>query len=1038
MKNINYLESENYSMKINSPGLVDPGVIILTNKGIGQFDVPGGDQFIELPEEILNWEHPEIIDPEGAETVIQYKADTNKFLGYIGDLAEYKFKHIPEKFYYNNIPILEFLCSEDQRYIGSELAILKAISENSIFTELTENDYKNSDSLPSSKYNKFKPRYFGTATVGERTVVLFMVPPGYNTVFISNGSNVYSKEDYFNSYGVQLENPWFTEAYMEAAPGLFARPGGGSPHNGGVADSIGNFVIGSPERIREDSLHIIEEYVDTVIINSETDPDPEPNDGGRGNHGRGTHSVMSNLGEDFTLVRDLDRGLTVVMEADINPNMESYDYEFPGQSSYEFKELNTYNFLFKRKPVRNSDHYRYFSFENFIGNDNNLKNFILNWFDPYEESNNGIEAFLIEEDSTYVTYGMYVYVYLSEAYKNIRGITKYTLTKDGGSYKIYRKVKNYPEKNDSLLDIQMVKFKWKKLLNPSTDPKEVIIVTSPTKGPEKYGLVPEETSESASSLSIGSTFKIGEDVVRITNNKTLEVVSGTSNIEHSIGDLIKIGTNIYRITTNWYIKVYKTSAAPRQPDQRANFNIDTSTVDYHPKPVWDDLFGKANYYEYLNNTCQVEISLSEDNLGYYKLVKLVISPVELHNYSLESIGPSAEYKIELKVGDRFKVRDDILQLEEDYSLTKVNDNIDTVSISLTEGQLIQIKQEDDSYLFFSLKSEINIEGIESVNIVNLGYNTSDNPLKNLDKYLVRGDEEFIKKYSINESNVVDLTSGTYVSSGLRESDNEFLVNFFKYSYRKTYRKGQTAIVGLESYDLKDNIIDIQYIVPSIYTDSINTDGSSIKESLWGSIVYDYSSGLVYKIGRDGQIETNYTASSLTSYLYRYYGEYYLVETDNRRNKELQRIGKLGIRTWISLCDNNRGCLPGMSKNWMSRDGNLTVGDKVWIMLVSGTIQKKIIGEVVKHSDTNTNTVGIGIRLVCEELKNVRLNGVEVLVDNYDGQLIEYNGMRQYVYDLYMLRQIRTGGIRESDIVADITNNIVFRDKINYLVNSYEN
>jgi hypothetical protein len=273
-------------------------------------------------------------------------------------------------------------------------------------------------------------------------------------------------------------------------------------------------------------------------------------------------------------------------------------------------------------------------------------------------------------------------------------------------------------------------------------------------------------------------------------------------------------------------------------------------------------------------------------------------------------------------------------------------------------------------------------------------------------------------------------------------------------------------MGLEPYNLEENIIDIQYIVPSIYSSE-----GTIDSSLVGAIVYDYASGEVCKIIKDlgwerlsnysgtstsvstlpelpdenyslgdvvgvsgstdtvfyrlsmlEQIETIY--NNIGTFLYRYRNEYYMIQTDSSDLPELQRVGKLDIRTWISLCDNNKGNLPGTSRNWMSRDGNLKIGDKVWIMITSGNIQQKVLGEVVKHSDTDTGSIGVGIRLVCEELGSfVKLNGVKVNVNTMNDTPIEHEGIVKYIYDLHLTR---------NNAVANITNNIVFKDKINYL------
>ena len=60
----------------------------------------------------------------------------------------------------------------------------------------------------------------------------------------------------------------------------------------------------------------------------------------------------------------------------------------------------------------------------------------------------------------------------------------------------------------------------------------------------------------------------------------------------------------------------------------------------------------------------------------------------------------------------------------------------------------------------------------------------------------------------------------------------------------------------------------------------------------------------------------------------------------------------------------------------------------------------------------------------------------MLVDNHNNIPQEYNGVERYVYDIYMTRTKKINGVTK-EIYADITNNLVFRDKINYLSNNYE-
>ena len=1021
MKEVNYLYysglGDSSWVTMSNPGLIDPGIIVIGKSK--QTNTQGwADAMNNIP--VFEFE-------DSPAEFIQYKADTNKFLGYIGDLTEYKFKHIPEKYYYNNISKLELLTSDDQTYIGSNLPVLKAISDHSVFSELIGEDYKDPSSIPNGNYDKFKPRYFGTAQLGDRTVMIFMVPPGYDTVFISNGTEVYSKDEYFGIYGVQFESQEINQEYINGIGGTFNSPHPSTP--GVDYSNTDNMGINNNSSVVDSSTAIstVEMYVEDILGENTvpgTNSDPEPNTGGRG-RGNGNTIVSTILDDNYSLVTDSSLGLTLVIptsemtEAEINPEMLLYDYWFPS-SSYEFTELQDFNFYIKRKVSQNSSSFRYFKIDNLLSNTNSLKEYISNTdnFKPYEPDKSMLDVVELEsaEDGSYSIYCIYVYIYVNKTYKNIRGISKYTFESDTNySGKIYKKVTEVEENGETkpIQDVQLIKFKWDHNSNPGVG-RLVEFLSLPTKGPNSNG---------------------------------------------------------------WYIKKYKDGSSSTNFISRDKTNIDIDTSQYEPNVNWDNIYGKANYFKYLENTCQVKIKLSESLDDYYKLVKLVISPVETQEYRLveysgsisttvktfipgtilkcgndtlqveyiwtpiESLNPGEEvleildylptssYKTEYRIGNVIRVGDIRYRLT-NYSLVKVSaDSVGRLNIK----EIINI---NDNY--FVVESSPVKSSIESLNIVNLGYKTSENPLKNLDKYLVR-DETFIKKYSKENFGIIDLTSGSLVSSNLRKREDESYVDFIKYSYRKNYRKGQTVLIGVPN-NLNPRIIDIQHIVPSIYTDQDENENESIiSKDLIGSIVYDYSDGLVYKIGLDedtqfGKIDIIYSkALPSEQYLYRYRGEYYLWKEDNYKNGELFRAGKLDVRTWISLVDNNQGKLPGMSRNWISRDGNLTVGDKIWVMVMSGNTQRKVLGEIVKKSSTSTGSTGTSIKIICEKLQSpVQLNGVKVNVDGTEVPT-EENGIKRYAYYLYLEKQYKRGR-SEVTVIADITNNLVFKDKINYLIN----
>jgi hypothetical protein len=92
-----------------------------------------------------------------------------------------------------------------------------------------------------------------------------------------------------------------------------------------------------------------------------------------------------------------------------------------------------------------------------------------------------------------------------------------------------------------------------------------------------------------------------------------------------------------------------------------------------------------------------------------------------------------------------------------------------------------------------------------------------------------------------------------------------------------------------------------------------------------------------------------------------------------------------------------------------------------------------LGEIVKKSSTSTGSTGTSIKIICEKLQSpVQLNGVKVNVDGTEVPT-EENGIKRYAYYLYLEKQYKRGR-SEVTVIADITNNLVFKDKINYLIN----
>ena len=1105
MINVNYLEETGVISTVTNPGLIDPGTIVIGK--LGSVNVPGGDQAVDFP----------VIELDTA--FLQHKAESNKFLGFIGDLAEYEFKHIPEKYYYNNIYPLELLNTADQDYLGSDQQLFKAVEKYSVFSELAGIDYKNSSSLSPSNYDKFKPKYFGTVLSGNRTIMMFMIPPGYDTAFISNSSGIYSYDEYFQYYGVLFQEEYIQEAYLNPRVSFNAtRPSSGHDYYGENVSLINSGTIDvnshSYQEVDPNTFtSIVEQMYDTGIIDNATDPalDPDPNTGGRGNGTPVGVTTVSSLMDGYSIVNNSTLGLDLVLADDnlfnteyaqVSEDVFNYDYWTPN-SSYKFRPLRDFEFYFKRRTALGRNSYRYFKLENLLSNLTNLKEYIENRF-SLESENNWLETeYLFAESNGYESvYRIPVYINVNDTYRNLRDISKYIFLLDNGENQLYQKITK--NGNQNIEDVQCIEFKW----NSSTG--EATITKSPIYGPELYQLTKEGTNYSPTSqekiwkvdnIHLIRTIPVNSglvDTVQLTKvGSDFKLSKVNENMSYykifSVKEVIMVrdgNTNegYYRINKpGWMIKVSNNTQGTTPYNPRDHESFIDGNFDINPQ--WNNLYGSANYYKYLTEASQLKIDIVDSSYDdYYKLVKIVFSPEE--NYSIKLIEDNSgnNATLTLRPGDIFKIEDKIVKvdylweeraniignvilleqipnsIEEVKYYIGTNINVNGVYYSLTGytitettvddesslaiaafGNIIVIGIDENNYKKYTLSINPSSLAIESINLVNLGYKTSDNPYKNLDKYLIR-DIGLVKKYEKDYQGVKDLTSGTYISSSIRQRENEFYVSFIKYSYRRNYKKGQIALVGLPE-NLNKKIVDIQAIVP-------RTENLNIKDYSEGTILYDYFLGKVFEVKGSETISDDGTVTPGTNgnllledisdfnQLYRYKSEYYLLQEEtsdaNTTFTELMRVGKLGIRTWISLSNDNVNNFPGMSKNWMSRDGNLTIGDKIWLMITSGNTQKRVLGTIARKSSTETNNIGTCIKLASGYLESdtARINGVEVLVDNHSGIPQEYSGTEKFVYDIYMMKQVSVGRGKKT-IIADITNNLVFRDKINYLSNNYE-
>lgn len=1156
MNNFNNLSNHIQSVVVKEPaGILTPGVIILGKTKLSPEVVTNNEYYPpkiwesyspapgeDIPEKaslpnIDNYQVGDKVKVENDYYILsnypysvfyQYKVSNDKFIGFIGDLAEYGFKHIPEKFYYNNISNLDLLNEDSQYTIGSRFPVLKAVSDHAVFTEICKEDYSNPNSLLESAYDKFRPHYFGTAIQGDRTVLMFIVPPGYNKVSIAGEAEIYNREDYFNYYGPcsQLQDSYMEYMESQQTPSFHAvRPGSSSYYD---TSSTANLDL-TPNAI--DYSNIVTEPRSLVIDYDTTvglvDNNPDDIDtGGRGkNRGQnynGNTTVIS-ITDEYSLIYNDHTGTELVIPNDaIGPdqyydtdtNSGLYDY-WKSDSPYTFKNLrDDYEFYIKTDPKNSRLSYELIE-DNGSGN---LGNFIVSKIDTLEKeyileetdsvaSNNpnlvdltGLTSSIslkIDNSGYYYKFdeellmlrltrstsklNYYIYNKAGEDLKRIWSL----ILKIGDRYYKFKEARyyfyilrhsssnSYTFKKVSEID------KWTEKVKTETNGIYKKFTSKHTKyfgsiyydiSNDSYSTIPPEVrSKLNNAVNIipdhGWYWKRLTNYQSIGGEKELDSLVNTFPYFSGYSGYVKCNNKYYEVAVEdadkFCIKDYSNSPGSGSGGYNPYGYVTPINVDITDKSegLWDleptDWTDKEkNYYQYINGETggksSLEINLKSDYEDYYRLVKIVISPKEVKECRWEATAETAGAK---------EVDELPLLPNSEYKV----------------GDIVRISN-GGSFQFYAL-TYVGSETVKSINIVNLGYRTSDNPLKNLDKYLIR-EEGYIPKYSKTKLGVVDLTSGTYISKDFRENTEEDTISGKRFSYRKTYRKGQAALVGIPD-GLNNRIIDIKQIVQSSEDDEDNME--------LGSTVYDYFRGTVYryrafewkeltdleeepfyikevdalpesidsyKEGDIVKIRNNYEFYILTesndenglikqeffdeSYLFRYRGEYFLWRENQTGYPQgngivycdgLVRGNILGIRTWISTCNNNSKNLPWASRSWMSNDGELSVGDKVWIIITSGNSKQKLLGTIKKREKGTCLEIKSKI-LMGGTSQEVKLNGAVMKVSvRYDGQT------KERFTSLYQKRRLQLG----QEELADITKDLVFRNKINYItVFDYEN
>lgn len=1152
MNNFNNLSNHIQSVVVKEPaGILTPGVIILGKTKLSPEVVTNNEYYPpkiwesyspapgeDIPEKaslpsIDNYQVGDKVKVENDYYILsnypysvfyQYKVSNDKFIGFIGDLAEYGFKHIPEKFYYNNISNLDLLNEDSQYTIGSRFPVLKAVSDHAVFTEICKEDYSNPNSLLESAYDKFRPHYFGTAIQGDRTVLMFIVPPGYNKVSIAGEAEIYNREDYFNYYGPcsQLQDSYMEYMESQQTPSFHAvRPGSSSYYD---ASSTANLDL-TPNAIDYSNIvteprSLVIDY-DTAVGLVDNNPD-DIDTGGRGkNRGQnynGNTTVISIIDE-YSLIYNDHTGTELVIPNDaIGPdqyydtdtNSGLYDY-WKSDSPYTFKNLrDDYEFYIKTDPKNSRLSYELIE-DNGSGN---LGNFIVSKIDTLEK-----EYILEETDSvasnnpnlvdlTGLTSSISLkidnsgYYYKFDADYPMLRLTKstsklnsyiYNKAKDTGNfnkfwefilkignfyyrfkeakYYFYIKLKNsstsYTFKRISELDkwTEQVKTEtsgiYKKFTSNHTRYFGSIYYNIPN---QSYSIVPNILPDR------GWRWKLDPNYFSVGGNLTSLDTLINSLPDHRFANFsqnshIECNNKYYTLVEEVvFVKDYENLPGNSSGNSPHSY-VTPINVDLNgdkPESVWWNveptnwLDKEKNYYQYINGKSggksSLEINLKDDFEDYYRLVKIVISPKETKEY---------EWRATAETSEATEVSSLPLLPNSEYGV----------------GDIVRINN-GGSYQFFAL-TYTGSETIKSINIVNLGYKTSENPLKNLDKYLIR-EEGYVPKYSKTQLGVVDLTSGTYISKDFRKNNEEDTVSGKRFSYRKVYRKGQSALVGIPD-GLKDKIIDIKQIVQN---SEVGEDSIEL-----GSIIYDYFRGIVYRyrsfkwkeltdfeeepfykevvdtlpesldVYNEGDIiklRNSYEFYILTEsndgtglikqeffnedYLFRYHGEYFLWKDNQTGYPQgdvygtvycdgLVRGNILGVRTWISTCNNNSKNLPWASRSWMSNDGELLIEDKVWVIITSGNSKQKLLGTIKKREKGTCLEIKSKIPIggISQEVK---LNGAVMKAGiRYDGHT------KERIVSLYQKRRLHFG----QEELADITKDLVFKNKINYItVFNYEN
>lgn len=1026
----------------------------------------------------------------------QYKVNNEKFIGFIGDLAEYGFKHIPEKFYYNNISNLDLLCEDSQYTIGSRFPVLKAISDNAVFTEICKEDYINHRSLPDTLYDKFRPHYFGTAVQGDRTILMFIIPPGYNKVSIAGEIEIYNKKDYFSIYGPDSSLMSSYIEYMEANPSFNS-----SYHTNGVIDNYNINLNINPvnlDNILINPKEVITDYENVAtIVNTNSD---DVDTGGRGRNGGQTYhgnTTVTAISGDYSLIYNDYTGTEMIVPNNYDSVAEFYDTDANSalldywtiDSDYEFKKLADYTFYIKIDPKKTRTSYQHITnVDDVLANwDAIEKEYILEKINPVDSGNYLVNLTGLNSSiSLKIDDSGYYYKFDED------NLILYTTTSSSKlNSSIYNRAKSIAEQGedpkfwDIIIQIgnNYYQFTGKTrfyyyILNSSTFKRinELVKWTGLATGEETWKIFKKftysDTQYYGSRVWRGDTWDGIVPNLLPNNGWYWEVDPRYLGNAVSVSSLPILPSSLYQPGSSLRIqykgKYYKVSVVGggiyvkdyinNSGSNSSQSYVTPTSIDFdHDKINWvtsaiDWTDSEKNYYLYIQNKSSLDINLSDIGRDYYRLIKIVISPKETKEYSWK-ITSYTTYK------------------EEVESLPLLPNNKYRI------GDVVKIIGQPECYILTFTNSPT----IESINLVNLGYKTSDNPLENLDKYLIR-EEGYVPKYSKTSLGVVDLTSGTYLSKGFRKNNEEDTISGKRYSFRKTYRKGQSVLVGLPD-NLNEDIVDIQKFI---------LDSEEAIEDL-GSIVYDYYRGEVYryrrfnwkKINNFDPEESNYkeTVSSLpisveeynegdiirlsgNSYefyelvesdnnsgilkeesynsnnnLFRYCGEYFFWEnrqttyvkpTNNGQGEAtfyacgLVRGNLLGVRTWISTENNNSKNLPWASRYWMSNDGELNIGDRVWVIITYNNLKQKLLGTIKKRSGGTCLSLESKFPIT-PRTREVRLNGAVVKVVSMDDTSTRET---KHISSFFQLRRVRAGA--EPEEVSDLTKDLVFKNKINYI------